>query len=208
MEEKRSFINWCGLFGVISLISYTCAVLFAPAAYPGYNWMRQAVSDLSAANAPSLQLWNRLNCLYGIGGIVCTMMVCAWIQGKATKIIRLGIYQFTIMNWISQIGYTLFPLSESGYAGTFQDIMHMVVTAGVVILSVSSLVCLIVGGHKDRKYNGLGIWAAAALILMMSGAILSGIIPLQYFGIVERFSVFSAAGFNAVLGIWLFRNKF
>lgn len=39
---------------------------------------------------------------------------------------------------------------------------------------------------------------------MMIGAIGTGIAPPQYFGIVERFSVFAATGFNAVLGWYLF----
>ena len=29
-------------------------------------------------------------------------------------------------------------------------------------------------------------------------------VPPEYFGIVERFSVFAAVGFNAVIGIYLF----
>ena len=33
-------------------------------------------------------------------------------------------------------------------------------------------------------------------------------IELDYFGIVERFSVFAATGYNAVLGIELYRMKF
>ncbi len=56
---KRPFINGLGLLGVVSLLSYAAAVVWAPSAYPGYDWMRQAVSDLSAANAPSKDLWNQ-----------------------------------------------------------------------------------------------------------------------------------------------------
>ena len=48
----RKLINWLGLTGLLSLISYTAAVVFSPLAYPGYNWMAQAVSDLSADSAP------------------------------------------------------------------------------------------------------------------------------------------------------------
>ena len=58
---KRNFINYCGLLGIVTFLSYTAAVVFSPLAYPGYNWMVQAVSDLSAANAPSLQLWNQFS---------------------------------------------------------------------------------------------------------------------------------------------------
>jgi len=38
-------------------------VIFAPFAYPGYDWMSQAVSDLSATNAPSHALWHQLSVL-------------------------------------------------------------------------------------------------------------------------------------------------
>ena len=55
---KRSLTQKLGLLGVVSFLSYTAAVVFAPLTYPGYHWMAQAVSDLSAANAPSLALWN------------------------------------------------------------------------------------------------------------------------------------------------------
>lgn len=50
-------MNYCGLLGIVALLSYTVAVVFSPLDYPGYNWMAQAVSDLSASNAPSLGLW-------------------------------------------------------------------------------------------------------------------------------------------------------
>ena len=44
---KRSLTQKLGLLGVVSFLSYTAAVVFAPLTYPGYNWMAQAVSDLS-----------------------------------------------------------------------------------------------------------------------------------------------------------------
>jgi len=46
MKKERA--QWFGLLGPVSLISYTVAVVFSPLAYPGYNWLSQAVSDLSA----------------------------------------------------------------------------------------------------------------------------------------------------------------
>ena len=72
---KRKLINWIGLTGIISLLSYTAAVIFAPMAYPGYNWMAQAVSDLSAETAPSRVLWNQIAALYGKCSIVCVTCV-------------------------------------------------------------------------------------------------------------------------------------
>lgn len=49
--KKKNFINYCGLLGVAAFISYTAAVVFSPLAYPGYNWMAQAVSNLSGSDA-------------------------------------------------------------------------------------------------------------------------------------------------------------
>lgn len=49
--KKKNFINYCGLLGVVAFISYTAAVVFSPLAYPGYNWMAQAVSNLSGSDA-------------------------------------------------------------------------------------------------------------------------------------------------------------
>lgn len=53
---KRKLLNYLGLLGVVSFVSYTVAVIFSPLAYPEYNRLSQAVSDLSASNAPSLKL--------------------------------------------------------------------------------------------------------------------------------------------------------
>lgn len=204
---KRSLTQKLGLLGVVSFLSYTAAVVFAPLTYPGYNWMAQAVSDLSAANAPSLALWNQLSALYNACEVVCATVVCIGIQGQKTKLLRSGIYLFAIMEWISAVGYRMFPLSSSGYAGAFQDVMHMVTTALVVLLSIVSLTMIIVAGTKRKNCRSYGVCAAVALAMMLVGAMGMKIVPAEYFGVVERFSVFAATGFNAALGIHLFCMK-
>ena len=204
MKQKKPLIQWLGLLGLVSLLSYTAAVVFAPLAYPGYVWTQQAVSDLSAASAPSRTLWNQLSSLYSLCGIVSIMMVCVFVQGKLNKLLRLGIYLFAAMNWVSAAGYASFPLTESGYAGAFQDVMHMVVTAAVVGLSIISLVLLIIGGLRKNAYRSLGWLALAALALMFAGPVGIGLAPKSLFGVFERFSVFAATGFNAILGLYLF----
>ena len=198
-------MNYCGMLGIVALLSYTAAVVFSPLAYPGYNWMAQAVSDLSATNAPSLRLWNQLSSLYNICTLICAMMVCAGIQGKGSRLLRTGIYLFTAMEWISAVGFSVFPLSDSGYAGTFQDKMHILSTILVVLLSIVSLVILIIAGVKRKEYRSFGVFAGIALGMMLVGALGMNIVPKEYFGVVERFSVFAAVGYNAVLGIELFR---
>lgn len=204
---KKTLTQKLGLLGIVSLLSYTAAVVFSPSAYPGYNSMAQAVSDLSAANAPSLALWNQLTALYNVCEVVCATVVCIGIQGQKSKLLRAGVYLFAIMEWVSAVGYRMFPLSDSGYAGAFQDTMHIAVTAVVVLLSIVSLAIIIAAGIKDRSCISYAICAAIALSMMLVGALGMKIVPAEYFGIVERFSVFAATGFNAALGIHLFCTK-
>ena len=204
---KKSLLKKSGLLGIVSFLSYTAAVIFAPLAYPGYNWMAQAVSDLSAANAPSLALWNRLSAFYNVCEVVCVTVVCIGIQGQKTKLLRTGVYLFAGMEWLSAVGYRMFPLSDSGYAGAFQDVMHMVVTALVVLLSIVSLSVIIAAGVRSRECRSYGACAGIALAMMLVGAMGMKLVPAGYFGVVERFSVFAATGFNAALGIHLFLQK-
>lgn len=204
---KKTLIQKLGLLGIVSFLSYTAAVVFSPLAYPHYSWMAQAVSDLSAANAPSLALWNQLSAFYHVCEVVCATVVCIGIQRQKTKLLRTGIYLFAIMEWISAVGYRMFPLSSSGYAGAFQDVMHMLITAAVVLLSIISLVLIIIAGMKNKSCQSYGICAGIALFMMLVGALGMKIVPADYFGVVERFSVFAATGFNTALGIHLFCMK-
>lgn len=206
---KKKLINWVGLLGIISLISYVMAVIISPMAYPGYNWMEQAVSDLSADNAPSKALWDQLSALYGSCGIVSVTCASVFVADNrvSSRLFRTGIYLFAIMTWVSEVGYRMFPLVDAGKEiASFQEVMHIVVTALVVLLSITSLLVLIIAGFRQSEVRTLGRLAAIALAMMMIGAIGTGIAPPQYFGIVERCSVFAATGFNGILGWYLFRG--
>ena len=83
----------------------------------------------------------------------------------------------------------------------------MVVTALVVLLSIVSLSVILVAGIKNKDCRSYGVCAAIALGMMLVGALGIKLVPAAYFGVVERFSVFAATGFNAVLGIHLFCMK-
>lgn len=206
-KSQKTLVQILGLTGVLSFVSYAAAVIFAPLAYPGYDWLSQAVSDLSAANAPSLALWNSLTAVYNVCEVLCATIVCVGIKDKKNKLLRIGVYLFAAMEWVSAIGYRAFPLTDSGFAGEAQDVMHMVVNVGVVLLSIASLVVIIIAGAKDKSCLSYCICASVALAMMLVGALGMKIVPAAYFGVVERFSVFAATGFNCALGLHLFLDR-
>lgn len=80
--------------------------------------------------------------------------------------------------------------------------MHLVVTALVVLLSISFLILIMTGGYRRRFYPSLAHWATADLSLMLLGAVGMAVVP---WSISVSLNV-AAAGFNAVLGVYLFNG--
>ena len=64
-----------------------------------------------------------------------------------------------------------------------------------------SLSLIIISGIKSKSCRSYGIFAGIALGMMMVGVLGMNIVPKEYLGIVKRFSVFAATGFQAVLGM-------
>lgn len=194
-----------GVFGIISLISYTAMVVFSPFAYPGYDWMSMAVSDLCAEGAPSEALAAQLNALFGPCAIVSIMAVCVGINGCKSKTLKLGIYCFTAMEWVCNVGYELFPWVSQAAASEPQNVLHLVVTVLVVVLSLAALPLIAVGA-KGKAFKQLRVWALVCLAAMLIGPIGTAFLPKAVFGLFERFGTFSAVVFNAVLGIYLMKG--
>lgn len=111
------------------------------------------------------------------------------------------------MNFISAIGYALFPLSGAGYDGTVQSFIHVyVLTTLVVLLSIISLILIAVGSFIGKdKHKILGILSVMSLVLMFIGAVGSANVPKEFFGVVERFSTYSAVVFTGILGAYGFK---
>lgn len=203
--EKR--VRMFGILGVISLLSYTAMVVFSPLAYPGYDWLSMAVSDLGAEGAPSEQLASQLNALFGPCGLVSIMFVCVGAAGCKSKVLKSGIYFFAAMEWVCNVGYNLFPWVKDAPASNPQNVMHLLVTVLVVVFSLASLVLVAIGARKEEM-KSLGIWAIVCLVAMLIGPLGTSLLPKAVFGLFERFSTFSAVVFNAILGIYLMKGRF
>ena len=201
---KLSKLGMCGL---ISLLSYTAMVVFSPLAYPGYDWMTMAVSDLGAAGAPSAALASQLNALFGPCAVVSIMAVCVAAAGRKSKVFQWGIYLYAAMEWLCNVGYTCFPWVAGADSSHFQNRMHLAVTVLVVVFSLAGLIMIGIGAGKENL-KSLRIWAFVCLAAMLIGPMGTSLLPPSVFGLFERFSTFSAVVFNAVLGMYLFLGKF
>lgn len=207
--NKRKSINIFCLSGIISIVFYILHDIVGAMNYPGYNWLSQAVSDLTAKDAPSFVIAHGFVNVYSIFNCLCCALICILTEDEKNKLFKYGVYLFSIMNFISAIGYALFPLSSAGFDGSFGSIIHVyVITTIVVLLSIISLILIAIGSLKGiQKHKSLGYMAIVTLLFMFMGTILSGIVPKTYFGVVERFSTYSAVIFTGILGLYGFKKS-
>ena len=182
-------------------------VLFSPLAYPRYDWMSMAVSELSAVGAPSRELAAQLNSLFSLCAVVSIMAVCVAVRNCKEKLLRRGVYLLAVMEWLCTVGYGCFARISDAQATNIQNIIHILVTVFMVLLSIVSLIMIFLGTRKSNL-KSLGIWSGVCLCVMFVGAIGTNVFLKTVFGIFERMSTFSAVIFNAVLGWCLYTGQF
>ena len=206
--NSMKLVRLLSLSGVVAAIFYFLHIYFGVQNYPNYNSLSQAVSDLTAVDAPSFVIASRFSSLYSLFSVLGCTFLCLIVSNQINKTFRLGIYLYTVMNWVSSVGYTLFPLSGKGFQGTFQDIMHFyVVTISIVVLSIVSLILIFLGGRRNKETKVIAILGLISLMLMFFGSIGTGVSPKEYFGVFERFSVFSVVIYTALLGMFGYTYK-
>ena len=201
---KKTLINWFGLFGLVGLTSYILAVIFAPSAYPGFDRLRQPTTALYGVDAPSFALWNQWASLYAIGGLMCVTMLCIAVQGKWNKPIRLGIYLMSGSLWLSSIGSAILRFGAAEDAISFPSFADGLLGI-VVMLSISvSLILLIVGGYRKKRFVSLAVPATITTVLLVFVPIF---VPTGYSGITSLVTNLAMLGFTALLGLYLFLGK-
>ena len=205
--RSRKILQWISLFGVLGVIFYMIHVFVGASLYPGYSHMSQAISDLTADRAASASVAKIFSRLYGICMVVGCVAMSMYFRNKCNKIFYRGLIVFTLMQIISAVGYSIFPLTKATDSTTtimeFQDIMHLVITALVVLMTIISLILLAVGAYKE-KIGWFVIIAVLTLICLALGGIGTGVFSEAYLGVFERINIFSLQLFSSILSIWTF----
>lgn len=204
LKSKNQMQSLSLILGIFAVIFYFLHVIIGKALYPGYNSISQAISDLTADGAPSHQIASSLANVFAIFSVSMCFVLCLFVNGKMNRLFRIGVYTFTAMNLTSAIGYAFFPLSESGFAGEFQDIMHGVVTGIVVLLTIISFILVTIGLKKSKQYKLYYLISILSIILLFGSSMAMGIIPMEYFGIVERISVYTVVLYNLFLSTFVY----
>ena len=202
--ENIYIIKTLSLFGITGAVFYFAHVIFGRLFYKGYNPFSQAISDLTADNSPSKKIASAFSFLYGLFTVIFSISFYIYFKDDINKIVTLGSLFFCVMTLVSFFGYMFFPLSQAGFAGTFKDKMHLVVTALVVVFTIVSLILFSIGFLKTGNYKYLGIISICTFAALLIGVILINKLPKEYFGIAERVNVYSIVIFTGILSLWMF----
>ena len=202
MKLNKNILKIISLFGIISGVFYFLHIIFGRIYYENYNPLAQAVSDLTADDSPSKNIAAIFTRFYGIFTVIFSIGFFIYFKDKINKIIKYASCVFCTMTIISFLGYSFFPLSGAGYAGNFQDKMHILVTALVVVSTIVSLTLFIIGFLKTNLYKYMGIISLCTLILLLTGAMLINILPKEYFGLAERINIYSIIIYTGILSLW------
>ena len=207
LEFKRYWYITFALLGIIGVTVYFLHIIIGNIIYEGYEPLRQAISDLTASSSPARDTVLIFTSLHGcfINFFCFGLMIIN--LGRVNKFLSLAYLLFFIMNFVSFVGYSFFPLSEEGYAGTFTDVMHLIITGLVVLLAIASLGLFFYGYKLTGSEKVLSISAIVTLVLMLTGAILTFALPESLFGLAERINIYSLQIFTVLLAVRLLLKK-
>ena len=195
--------------GILSSVFYIAINVIVPPRFPGYDWMSQTVSELSAIGAPTRSLWVPL-------GVVYVLLVGAFGVGIISA--ARGHRRLLLVGWLMLVYAVLnaywppMHLREVIAAGgtTLSDTLHLV-WGGVAL--VFMLVMMWIGGHAFGRGFRMYTWLTIGLFLVMGflmGRGAPGIdagMPTPMLGVWERVNIGAYMVWVAGLAVLLLRRE-
>ena len=202
----RKILLLCGIF---SMLWYMFMNIFVPTQYPGYDPASQTVSELSAIDAPSRQLWFVLAIFYSL--LFMAFGSGLWLSAKGNRKLRY-VAAFIIIDAI--IGFFWPPMHRreviAAGAGTTTDILHLAWAFVHLVLML-----LMIGYGAAIFGKTFRIFSIVIVLIFIIFGILttrdsSGIeanLPTPYLGIWERINIGAYMFWVIVFAILMIKRK-
>lgn len=210
VKGKKDIWQILSISGAAGIIFYFLHVILGGILWEGYSHIVQTISELTASNAPNGDLLRILTSVYGVLMIIFSIaLYCIFKRKNLKKTAIIGSALLIIMETTSLFGYSLFPLDTTGVMMNFRNIMHIVVTAVVVLSSIGSIFFIGIGLYKSAGYKGIGAFVLICAVIftvsgMISPVIMAKGIPIA--GLIERINIFTLQICLFVLSVYIFRD--
>ncbi len=193
--NKKSLWQILSLSAILGVIFYIIHVILGGILWKGYNHMTQTISELTGENAPDAAFLSKLTFAYGILLVIFSIsLLMIFLQKKVHKLAILGSILLIVMEITSLIGYSLFPLNTELDMSSFQNMMHMVVTAVVVICTIGFGFFIGIGLLKTKGLKRIGIFVlVCAIIITVAGSLtpITMVNNIPIAGLFERINIFT-----------------
>jgi len=212
--HKDLSLWFCLFSGIASFVFFTLHDTLGIYNYPGYEWARQAVSNMTATGSPSFTTSTRFAAVFIMTACMCAMLVFLQSRGRGNRRLQQGTALFSATIFAMGVGYALFPLDKPGYGGepggSANDFIHFFVVTGLVaLLGVAALVLIALSGLRKGGVKWLSIVACTALVALLGALVGLAIwgVDVGLFGLFERIGIYGAVAFQALLGIYVFSDR-
>ncbi len=210
VETARMLRNLLLICGILSSLLYVGTDILAGTLWEGYSFTDQAVSELSAIGAPTRPLVVPLYLAYDVLMIAFGLGVWGYSRKRALR------FTGGLLVGIGAVGLVgvPFPLHLGEAEATFTNTMHSII-AGVTVL----LFLLAMGfgafacGKRFRLYS-IGTLLTLIVLGAVSGFMAGAQItvqgfttPPQWFGAIERITIYGSTLWVVVLAIVLLRAR-
>ena len=206
MKLQKKIISSLLFCGIISTILYIVSDIVCAIVYPGYNYINQTISELSAIGSPTTSLWKTLTFMFS--PLIIAFGVGVFLSAKKIQLRIAGI--FLILFGISGYAWLFFPMNMRGSIGSASDTGHLILSA----VTVTLLILILVFGSTamGKKFK---IYSIFTIIIMLVFGFLVAVMapkvaldePTPLMGIFERISVFSSMIWMSILAFLLFKKQ-
>jgi hypothetical protein len=196
----------CGVLAaaLYILTDISAAALF----YPGYSYLDQQVSELSAIDAPSRPYWMLMTYPYGL--LTAAFAVGVWRHAAGARSLRIAAALIMLLAINGVAWGLLAPMHMRGTEFDSSDAMHLGFAVSAIVLIVGFITSgALALGRGFRLYSAatvIAMLAAGAVVGTQVAAIAAGE-PTRWMGLLERISVYGPTLWMAVFAIALLHGE-
>ena len=196
--------------GMVGVVGYMLHTIIGNLLWKEYNPITTDISSLTAVGAPNAVILGFFTNVYGI----CTILFVAGLIIKSFRkyhlLTQVGYVVMMVMQIISMVGYSLFPLTGDKTVMNFQNKMHIIVTVAVVFTTIASGFIVAVGYLKQEKMKRLGRFVLImSIVITLTGATnpIGMGMGLNILGLTERLVIYSLQFMMFMLSYYYTFNK-
>lgn len=195
--------------GIVSSVWWITVDIIASRRYPGYSYLDQTISELSAEGAPTRPFLIAVNVVpYAV--LTAAFGVGVWAAAGQTRAGRITGSLLVAGAVIGMAGGLLFPIMVRGTEGDLRNAMHAPYGAVTMLLFVLMMAFgSRVLGTRFRYYTyaTIVVWFVFGVLMAVQSGRMVANEPTPWMGLEERISVYVTMLWFAVLAAGLLRAQ-